>query len=752
MKNLSTIILLFMTICLTQTSCLAEIVHIEFSNDEFSYISDKNSMTSVTCTKPFTYDFSPENLCLPIVPATVALNGGATYESSVVKYHVSLVKENIDIAKVILPVTNQEDNRGEHNNMTTQMVSDTIPVCRYVGTSTRQNISLVRFAICPFIYNQTQRKLFLVDEIEIDVRTTPCQSIDNLPKYNMGLESLIETVVNPERLKSIIANQIPSSSPSSSTLPSLESTNSNDRVDYLVITNDALKKSFDELIEWKETKGLRCKITTIGEIDRAYYASDIQLKIKMYLKNLHQNNGLKYVLLGGDDSIVPVRYCYAYAYGYKETTNMPSDLYYACLGEPFDWDGNKDGIYAKFDDHVDLMQDLIVSRLPVRTKEQVSDFVYKLLDYEHNPVYNDNILLAGVKRDYDMNGKSDSEIEGEMLYDRYIAKYWNGRKYNFFDTGTDFEGGKDYDVNATNLTEQISRGYNFIDLSAHGTEFQWIIERSSHYTREHGAIQQNSGHTIVTTVACNTNAFDSKFDPCLSESLIRNRQSGVIAYFGCSREGFNNSEYSQSSVGMSAEYTEKFYENLFSESSRDKHFGDIARKGKEDMINTCYYDNYFKWIQLGLNPIGDPEMPIFISTPKIFNSKLEKVENGFELDCLTNGVKIAVKDNTTNTTFLFENISSINLSDLPETSRICLTKQNYIPKVIQIKKIQNRDFEGGDTIDGDLVLTGAAVHNGSPRGEVVFSKGETRIQAGEVLLDTGTVIEKGAVVEINTKK
>lgn len=369
MKKLSTIILLFMTICLTQTSCLAEIVHIEFSNDEFRYISDKNRMTSVTRTKPFTYDFSPENLCLPIVPATVALNGGATYESSVVKYHVSLVKENIDIAKVILPVTNQEDNRGEPNYMPTQMISDTIPVCRYVGTSTRQNISLVRFMICPFIYNKAQRKLFLVDEIEIDVKTTPCQSIDNLPKYNMGLESLIETVVNPERLKSIIANQIPSSSPSSSTLPSLESINSNDRVDYLVITNDALKKSFDELIEWKETKGLRCKITTIGEIDRAYYASDIQLKIKMYLKNLHQNNGLKYVLLGGDDSIVPVRYCYAYAYGYKETTNMPSDLYYACLGEPFDWDGNKDGIYAKFDDHVDLMQDLIVSRLPVRTKE-----------------------------------------------------------------------------------------------------------------------------------------------------------------------------------------------------------------------------------------------------------------------------------------------------------------------------------------------------------------------------------------------
>lgn len=70
-------------------------------------------------------------------------------------------------------------------------------------------------------------------------------------------------------------------------------------------------------------------------------------KIKAYLLYMYhiKNYKFKYLLLGGDDTIVPVKYCLG-----KVSTNIeqiPSDIYYACLDyttDPF-WDSSNNGIF-----------------------------------------------------------------------------------------------------------------------------------------------------------------------------------------------------------------------------------------------------------------------------------------------------------------------------------------------------------------------------------------------------------------------
>ena len=177
-------------------------------------------------------------------------------------------------------------------------------------------------------------------------------------------------------------------------------------VDYLIITSSSLLSSFDELVTWKKTKGIRTEVISLDSIDHHYSDSTIQLKIKRCLYDYYINRGLKYVLLGGDDSIVPVQYCYAKA-GSDIISDMPSDLYYACFGGSFNWNGNGILPYGEVADNIDFSPSIYVSRLPVRTSEHITAYLNKLLCYERNPLskpWHDNILMAGVEMKYKFKG------------------------------------------------------------------------------------------------------------------------------------------------------------------------------------------------------------------------------------------------------------------------------------------------------------------------------------------------------------
>ena len=172
------------------------------------------------------------------------------------------------------------------------------------------------------------------------------------------------------------------------------------------------------------------------------------------------------------------------------------------------------------------------------------------------------MLMSGVKLSSIEDGRSDAEVKGEKLYEGAIKPYWSGESFRFYDTFTDSPESEKYEVSAANLSEQISRGYSFVDMITHGQVTYWETEYGENYKSEHGIRQNNTASTIVTTIACFTNAFDYVYDPCLSESLIRNPGSGVIAYLGCSRKGWYSSR--QDDLDYSPLYESKFYRNLFS--------------------------------------------------------------------------------------------------------------------------------------------------------------------------------------------
>lgn len=262
-------------------------------------------------------------------------------------------------------------------------------------------------------------------------------------------------------------------------------------------------------------------------------------------------------------------------------------------------------------------------------------------------------------------------------------------------------------------------------------------------------------------MACNTNAFDSEdYDPCLSEAFIRNANSGVIAYLGCSRSGWYSTDSTK--MGTSLEYEALFYENLFSSDIQEKNYGAIVAMAKAAMINSCNLSGYpkasdrYRWVQFGLNPIGDPEMPIFTTTPMDFNnSSITCYEDSLTVHTGVAGCTVCVmsSDDGGNSYFQVKReAEDVTFHGTPPDVSVCITKQNYIPKVILANLyIQNDTITGSQVFEANCIKVGTSVTSSKSSGPVVFDGGSIQLKANSVVFEPETTIESGTELIISNQ-
>ena len=114
--------------------------------------------------------------------------------------------------------------------------------------------------------------------------------------------------------------------------------------------------------------------------------SDLE-SIRNYIRDAYTNWGIEYVLIGGDDTVVPAPMLWVS--GMDENTTyyedtMPADIYYACLDGPYNYDG--DGKWGEPHDgtnggDVDLIAEVYVGSACVDNIADVNNFVTKTVAY-----------------------------------------------------------------------------------------------------------------------------------------------------------------------------------------------------------------------------------------------------------------------------------------------------------------------------------------------------------------------------------
>lgn len=723
---------------------------VRFDKNDFEFFKDDSGLTHISPNKQIKFSVSGDTTqpALPYTSISVLL----PQDADVADYAFSVKSEKMFSEIIVAPcspilptdsISASEKVKGvgyfekEYPSIAVTMN----PV------SILQGYKYVSFIICPFIYRAATKELDFINKLELSVKLITTGKSKSISIRKEGKQNVRSLVMNPEDLDVLYPTN---------NQARLRSTN--DEVEYLVITLDSLKRHFLPLIAWKNQKGISSKIVTIEEIESAYSGLTTQLKIKNCLYDYYQNNNLKWVLLGGDNTIVPVQYCY----GAYDGTLIPTDLYYACYDNCFDWNANGNNLIGEIADNIDMAPEIYISRVPIRNNLHINTFVKKTLEYEKNPPltdYVERMLLSGDLLNSFFLNKSDSHVLSERMYREYINPYWSGTKKKFYDTGTDFPGNESYNVDTINFHEQLSNGYHFIHMLAHGDRNCFKMENigsaETYYTYNNASRLLNSKKFILVTNGCETNAFDYPTpDPCFSESLFRNQNGGCVAYWGGSRSGFYTPR--DSSISRSLAFCAEFYHVLFDSSTYQEtdNFAEVTSLAKINRIPFSLPNSrdqvYNRWIQFSQNAIGDPEMPIYTYNPSQF-SNASVIQNGTSVTVSTGGVlgcRIALKSLDPNVPFLSyeDNVSTHTFSNITMPFSITVTKHNYVPYVYLT------DVYIQDTIiENDLYIQGRNIYVGNPSLGNVQIRNSANVVFDAIencFLENGFECELGSTIEI----
>ncbi len=387
--------------------------------------------------------------------------------------------------------------------------------------------------------------------------------------------------------------------------------------EYVILTSGRLIDAFAPLVKYKAAYGYAMTIVTIENILAEYSGRDDAEKLRNYLKTFYAAGG-KYVLLGGDGSVVPVRYAYPYS-----TTTTPAlidqlvcDLYFADMNG--EWDADSDGIWGeRYDDQPNTTPELLVGRLPVDQPAQVTAYVNKLIRYETDPGGGDPSYLS---RALFFSADQMRDYSGGGQHGQIARAYPNGF---VIDTGTAVESLSGNDPNPANigpreLPAAVSAKYGIINVIAHGRYDGFVFKSSGYnefpkkYVLSEGfgdiqcpfdSLSNASSPAFYYSLACDNGGFDLDRPPFTSTGVQMSRallgsSRGAVAMVANSRWGW---------IGSSYLLQKSFFDSLFAHPDQPA----IAAMYESQAVLWYYRDLVYGQVFL-----GDPTVRVYTGTPR----------------------------------------------------------------------------------------------------------------------------------------
>lgn len=750
---------MLLSLCLPMANAQG-VKHLTLTYDEsdFNYSYDTDSCLSIDSeTLQFVLGEDTLAPALPYFPLYVLISPDLNYSSKSTTCQDSIVLMNVNIAPNPIPVpTSYNSLETEHRVIS---YNDSIyprENIEYRGTQVIAGYKVLSFLVTPYKYHSQCGQLRFANTLDIDINLTRMSPTQEIPtRIGNSMRDFVATLVfNKEEMDSLYPT-----SPQHGHGLLAPPLGENAKYRYAIITDSSLVEAYRPLAEWKTIKGVRAKIITTQEICSTQSNDTPQLKIKKKLRDLYEE-GLEYALLGGNVDLVPAQMCKLPVYDSKNKhSTTPSDLFFSCFDNSLDWNAYSDTIYGEKRDSVDFGPEIVVTRIPLSQSDDVKMFVNRIINYEKGKIiepmeWKNRILMCG--NHVNEFNLYDSQNESEKMYESAILPY-NYPRFRFYNTFTDYPEGSSYPITGRNLQAEIEKGYAFWDYAGHGWIHTWGgLEDGSLFDYHCASDIHNKTFTVVTTSCCYSNAFDiikdgnQIFDDHnrFSIALIKNPNSGVIAYYGSSREGWY--------PNYSNNYSTHFYQNLFNGTC--SNFGKLAQLSKSELLSKIDDDVCFRALQFSINPLGDPEMPIRTSTPKTFNSVniTSLGEDSINVNANIDSCIICVMSANDNG-LTFYDADTLKHKSYPfaaDTMSICITKDNYIPAIYKYVKgdnlyIQNETMQGNNHVRGDYIMVGSNVTTEKEEGPVSIENGSTILEsANGVTITRDFEVREGAEFEI----
>ena len=357
--------------------------------------------------------------------------------------------------------------------------------------------------------------------------------------------------------------------------------------DMMVITSTSLAGSFQPFADWKTRQGIKTAIVKTESIYSTWPGRDNQEKIRNCVIDYWQNHGLKWLLLGGDDDIVPVRTARITCEGNEG--DIATDLYYADLQGS--WDSNHNDLFGEMSDSVDLLYDIFVGRTPVDDAGDVAVFFAKDTMFER---HQDTTRLKNVL------------LGSGMLFPPYHGKVLNRMIADLFPSGWQFNHLESPPDGA--YANAMSQGYQLAHVAAHGNPATFSV---MDITEVAGLTNGLTKLNFVSSIACMPGWFDD--EECFAEELVKAPNGGCVACALNSRYGFGYPP----GFGPSDMLDLQFYRNL---SNKDaSQFSALNAMAKDHFQSLVRGQEAWRWCAYELNLFGDPTLSAWTEQPGNLN-------------------------------------------------------------------------------------------------------------------------------------
>ena len=583
---------------------------------------------------------------------------------------------------------------------------------------------IVTVKFYPIEYIPSEKKLYLCDlsfslVYSMDRTVSPTSPILKRQSKRLSL-------LDREYVKSIVDNADMLESPMqyvSSELSPIEVT----IPEYLIITSENLRNTFQTLADWKTKKGVPSIIETVENVVKKYRGADTQEKIRNYLTDIESVYGSLFVLLGGDTNIIPARVKKSRKSSEKGLYAV--DYYYACAGRG-NWNVSGDSMYVKGFGSDDFKLTFKLGRAPVEDQKEAETFVNKVINYErctgiedaryyNNSLVVDAFISCGECNSYLVYDDAKDSLVN--YYDRYRknanknAKSWfifddylgagslrcmydNAWKKiicyrdtvnnkNFYDPvpgGTSAPGNEE--LSSTSFLNALNNGgnsnyghfhivYHMDHSSPNSMGASSKMKNQSINKSDVDQLSNGNYSQIVISSGC-TPADITK--DCIAEHFLNNPNGGAVAFIGNTDIGWSN-EHRQYKY-----FCNELYKKTLSLTDRyDLSYLHIK-------ANT-YNNTPVSASDCSLHLFGDPEMQVWTGVPQELHVSItpSAIKNG-------------------NTTL------SVTINNLPNTqlATVCLQKADEV-YVVQTMQNGTQIFAISPKTAGMLEVTITA-HNFRP--------------------------------------
>ena len=539
--------------------------------------------------------------------------------------------------------------------------------------------------------------------------------------------------------------------------------------EYCIITSRNLEKSFARLKGWIRQKGMNAGVVCVEDIvnapnikgDTVSNLNDDAGKIRQYLQYGYKYGGTRYVLFGGNDSVVPVRYGTAQRntwdyFAEIDGFRIPSDFYYAELNSNWNVDGDK--YIGEPHSLMDYKAELSVGRLLCTSSQEVDNYTEKLFVYEMNPGMGDYSYLrkAFLSEADGMQEKNEAHIVADEISDVFPDTTIISELPDYSDWNPTFPSGND-------MIAELSNHYGYVTWINHGEPPFIVTKMSSFEAERKNAIvatskfksmeiyeeQRNSIEylnnrnypMVAYGIACHVAAFDNHKKDVYGDYLNFARsfttcgEYGGPAFIGNTRVGYEDSTY----------YVQLYF-NKFMRKCPIGESLNMAKLYNPDKTDLHHHS-------LLVNVVGCPDLNIWTSSP-LKQKVMEKYEqNSVSLipTVFSDSTYVCIctlgKDRKAYTIPAdFRNGAML----IPGVANclVTLKGRNCLPCIMPLY-LQNTIVSGCNYIQTSDVKVGSDIRKGS-QGDVVFESGSCTVmeKTGKVMLTKNVVVEKGAQLVI----